>query len=335
MRWYVESWSPDYDAPADLPYGTPEDTSRAQVTLDVEQAADQWRPVPAPEPDPAVLPSAVLFVDGVRRLDARVWIDPPPDRTQDDAVPGACASIAAGVVTCTSAGAAVTAVVVQRGLFTTATHAQGVTARHPGGFTASYPARLVAGDPDPERLSLEVQNHLGMIEHLVTAQARDGLPADARDHDLLVLDGPMRGKGSLPRTLGMAKTHRSRYLPDPQHQLVRTLGAGERTPVALVGTTWQRHTWYLRLPTGGVPGPPWGGVVRVECSAELDRAEVLRLADLSQRVLPQHASLPWKDPRAPANLTPIGTLERHLRRQLGDARLLLGALQHAAASGGE
>ena len=41
-------------------------------------------------------PAAWLFVDGVRRIDARVWID----RDDGDAVPGVFASYAAGVVRC-------------------------------------------------------------------------------------------------------------------------------------------------------------------------------------------------------------------------------------------
>ena len=40
--------------------------------------------------------------------------------------------------------------------------------------------------------------------------------------------------------------------------------------------------------------------------------------------LPRFASSPYKDPRAPQNLTPIAGLERKLRGMLGDQRLLCG-----------
>jgi hypothetical protein len=90
--------------------------------------------------------------------------------------------------------------------------------------------------------------------------------------------------------------------------------------VFLLGTSWHRHTWYLRLP--GVGGAPWSGIVRVECRAELPVGEAVALADLSAVTLPRFASTSYKDPRAPQNLVPIAGLERRLRSLLGDARLL-------------
>ena len=59
---------------------------------------------------------------------------------------------------------------------------------------------------------------------------------------------------------------------------------------------------------------------------------MIRLADLSAVTLPRFASTPYKDPRAPQNLTPIAGLERRLRGMLGDQRLLLRALTTAAAT---
>ena len=47
--------------------------------------------------------------------------------------------------------------------------------------------------------------------------------------------------------------------------------------------------------------------------------------------LGRYASEPYKDPRAPQNLYPIGGLERELRRRLGDAGLMFRALRVAAA----
>ena len=75
MRFSVDAWDVGYGtalaaAEEDLP------ASVARVETDVETPADQWAPVPAASDVPH--PSAVLFVDGVRRIDARVWIDDPP-----------------------------------------------------------------------------------------------------------------------------------------------------------------------------------------------------------------------------------------------------------------
>ena len=139
----------------------------------------------------------------------------------------------------------------------------------------------------------------------------------------------MRGRTHLPRALGFIKSHRTAYLPPAQHAMVGRLGHGQRTPVFLMGTTWDRHAWYLRLPC--LPGPPWAGIVRVECSADLPRGEVVALANLSQATLCRFASAEYKDARAPQNLYPIAGLERELRRRLGDPRLLYRALRVAAA----
>jgi hypothetical protein len=95
-----------------------------------------------------------------------------------------------------------------------------------------------------------------------------------------------------------------------------------------MGTSWDRHSWYLRLP--GPAGAPWSGVVRIECAADLPVSEVTRLAGLSQRSLGRFASDSYKDSRAPQNLYPIAGLERELRRRLGDPRLLYRALREAA-----
>ena len=92
--------------------------------------------------------------------------------------------------------------------------------------------------------------------------------------------------------------------------MVTGLGAGQRTPVFRLGTSWNRFTWYLRLP--GATGAPWSGVVRAECASEYPSAAIAR-ADLSVVTLPRFASHSYKDPRAPQNLIAIGGLERRLR----------------------
>src|SRR6202021_3278884 len=96
----------------------------------------------------------------------------------------------------------------------------------------------------------------------------------------------------------------------------------------LMGASWDRHSWVLRLPCA--PGAPWAGIVRVECAADLRRSDVIRLADLSQACLGRFASAPYKDSRAPQNLYPIGGLEDELPQRLGDQRLLFRALSPAA-----
>lgn len=306
MRFWVDAWDPAYGTSPDQ---DPLGASQAETDPTVERPADRWRPVP---PGPATVPAAVHFVDGVRRVDAHMWIESP-----GGAVAGLAASYAAGVVSCRTGRACVDRVDVRRGLFTPA---PGV----PDLRLAQVTYQAMNADADDDlRLSNALQNAMAETEAECALNARTG------EDDLLVLDGPLGKRGQLARVLGMIKTHRSRYLPPDLHALVAELRPAERTPVFRLGSDWPRYSWYLRLPCR--PGAPWTGVVRVECP-DVDLADVLELAALSQAVLPRYASAEHKDPRAPQNLYPIGGLERLLRRRLGDRILLDRALRRSAAA---
>jgi len=313
----VDPWDPGYG----LAFGDDMDggavaESSAELDLDFEMPAARWRPV---DPDPALrLPGLVLFLDGVRRIDARVWMHGgvPGARPQPD--PAIAASYAAGLVACDGT-ARVADVIVERGLFTAARRAREIATR-----SASYPVRLTDG-PGIEQLSLALQQRLTEAEVRLALAFRASTPAA---NDLLVVDGPLRGRTHLANTVGYIKTHHAAYLPAGQAAVVTELRPGQRTPAFIMGTSWRRTSWYLQLP--GSPGVPWAGVVRIECSAELPAPGATRLADLTARLLPKLASAPHKDPRAPQNLVPIGGLERELRRRLGDQQLLYRALRAAA-----
>ena len=315
VSYTVDPWAPGYGVAfsEELDGGVLEESS-AELNLDLETPSAQWRPV---DPDPAiVLPGTVLFVDGVRRIDARIWVH----GTRPQPVPGLAASFAAGLVSCDGA-ARISAVAVERGLFTAAAEAAGITARR-----VSYPARLAAG-PAFEQLSLALQQRLTSAEVDLAVAYRAQNPAT---DDLLVVDGPLRGRTHLDCAVGYIKTHHASYLPPEQAAVVAALRPGQRTPAFTMGTSWRRTSWYLQLPrTSGVP---WSGVVRLECSADLPLAEVTRLGDLTARLLPPLASAPHKDPRAPQNLVPIGGLERELRHRLGDQHILYRTLRTATAT---
>ncbi|HUK70241.1 MAG TPA: hypothetical protein VLW50_16045 [Streptosporangiaceae bacterium] len=309
----VDPWDPSYGLAFgdELDSGAP--PSSAQLDLDLEMPAGRWRPV---NPDiTASLPGALLFLDGVRRIDARIWVhgDAQP-------APGIAASFAAGLVCCDS-GARIAEVTIQRALFTAAAEAADIATRH-----GRYPARQ-AGASGPDPLSLALQR--GLMEAEVDLAIRFRAQRPAGD-DLLIVDGPLRGRTQLERTVGYVKTHHASYLPRPQAAVVASLAPGQRTPVFGMGTSWRRSAWYVRLPGGH--GAPWSGVVRLECSADLPPGRATRLADLTARLLPPLASAPHKDPRAPQNLVPIGGLERELRRRLGDQQLLYRALRAAAVA---
>ncbi|SDY45757.1 hypothetical protein SAMN05444365_102323 [Micromonospora pattaloongensis] len=314
VRIFVDGWDPAYGASFEASATAgPAAPSSAEVDAGVEVPTDAWRPLTAP---PAVrAPHVVLLVDGVRRIDAGLW-------TQEEdgaSYPGLAASYAAGVVRCDlGRGAAELAGArVERGLFTASPSATDVVAGQ-----LRYAVHRVAGTGELSKLPAAVQAPLTALEVEVSNAART-------DGDLLIVDGPLRNRRQLPRTIGYIKTQHSQYLPAALSTVVTGLRAGERSPVFKLGTAWGGWSWYVRLP--GSAGAPWAGIVRVECSAELPPQEAIGLADLSLVTLPRFASTPYKDPRAPQNLIPIAGLERRLRALLGDPRLLYRALTLAAA----
>ena len=327
MRFSVDGWDPAYGTSQETEGPTAEST--ADVNVEIEIATRQWHPVDA-RPGLAP-PGALLFVDGVRRVEAQLWIDDEPAAggQATSATAALCASYAAGVV-CSSGGKAnLMGTRLRRGLFTVASHASDIVTRA-GRYQAQHVTGGAAGVPLMVRLSAALQRRLAEIEVQVALEARSvghqqGLAAD---DDLLIIDGQLRGRQHLPRAIGYIKSHHTTYLPPDLNSMVGRLEPGQRTPVFRMGTSWERHSWYLRLP--GDPGAPWAGVVRIECSADLDVADVIDLAYLSQASLGRYASDAYKDSRAPQNLYPIGGLERALRHQLGDPKLLYRALREAS-----
>jgi hypothetical protein len=301
LRFAVEPWAPDYGASiGEL------DPSGAQVEIGVEQPEASWAPLRVTGVKPA---RTVGFVDGVRRVDAQVWVSSGDGQTRL----GLCASYAAGVVRC-DGSCAIECVEVRREVLCPAGDLEPIHARH-----VTYQPAARPGD-GADALQLVLQQRMRELEVGVTGRAGDC--------ELLVVDGPLRGRQDLPNAVGFVKTHQVSYLPATVADIVGRLAPGERTPLFTMTTSWSRHSWYLRLP--GLNGHPWAGVVRAEVSADLSVTEAWRLADLATATLPAYASAAHKDPRAPQNLYPIGGLERALRRHLGDPALLYRALRTAA-----
>jgi hypothetical protein len=211
MSFSVDGWDPSYGASLELERQLEEST--ATVTTDVELPGDRWRPI---DPDETVpLPAALLFVDGVRRVEAQVWIDgaaplngspdhASPDHASPDhgaqqvtvpdypapyqdaqAAPGIpseptaalCASYAAGVVCCCSQGAHLVVAELRRGLFTVAPHASDILTRA-GRYTAHPMTSRRPNVPVMTALSILLQGELSAVEKTAAADAR-GAVGDA------------------------------------------------------------------------------------------------------------------------------------------------------------
>jgi hypothetical protein len=307
---FWDPWDPAYGAAVDRE--GPGEASTATVVTDIERPNEAWQPIPAP--GDVRSPGVVLFVDGVLRNEARGWY------TDGDGVshPTLAASYAAGVVRCDllGASAAVTVARVERAVISSAEELATL-----GVPPARYVAHLVRGG-EHKQLDAWLRKLMSELEILVSTDARS---STVDDSDLLVLDGRLRGRRALPRTVGYVKTHSSSYLPAALTAVVTSLPPGHRTPVFQLASI---YSWYLRLP--GAPRSPWAGIVRIECSADLTVEEAVALADQCTATLPRFVPMAYKDPRAPQNLLPIAGLERRLRGLLGDPKLLHRTLQRVS-----
>ena len=308
MKFSIDPWDPGYGSSDSGEL----DVSSAEINLELERPIGEWGPVaPTSVGDD---PEVVWFCDGVRRVEARVWIDDDPN-----VFAGICASYAAGIVRCDRTSSRVVDIDVQRGLFTASPTAAPIKTPH-GCFEVH-----MATSSAPDVLSLRLQDQMTITEITVANNALG-------DHDegLLVIDGPLRGRQNLRSAIGLIKTHHTDYLPTELLPVLRSLDHGERTPVFTIGGMWTRHSWYLRLPGPG--GSPRAGIVRCECSSDLNAEKAVAMANVSARVLPRYASEAHKDTRAPQNLYPIAGLERELRHRLGDPALMYRGLRLAAGT---
>lgn len=309
-RLYVESWAPEYGSPfeTDTALG---DEGKVDDTIEVE---GPWSPRAGQ--DDGV--ERVAFVDGVRRIDARLTLD-----EADGPVPGICGSHGVGAVVWERAG--------RRSYFDhlridrLAVFGNGKGAPVPaGGDRIVYRSESVP-DSDPGAL---IQRFHGSMR---SAEARLSEEL-ARSGEFVVADGPINDLSATEK-VGYIKSHRAPYLSPERSLIVGRLQSGERTPLFLIGKggAYPRYSWYQRLADLS-GGHSWTGVVRCELSSALTLVAAQQIADRTAAILPGVASAPHIDPRAPQNLVPIGALERELRRLLGDPGLIYRALRSAAVA---
>lgn len=313
-RLHVEGWAPDYGSPLE----TDEDFSppTGSVTDDAE-ISGPWEPIDGV--DDGV--ETVVFVDGVRRVDAYLTVDRP-----EGPVPGLCGSFAVGAVRWdrTTPRSTVTDIDVQR----LAVFTNGMVMDVPiAGPQLAYTSHAVP-DPDPAVLIRHFHEQMRRGEaHLAEALAAQGL--------FVVADGPINDLSATEK-IGYIKTHRVTYLPPERAGIIGRLGAGQRTPLFTIGqamSQFPKYSWYVRLAVLS-GGHSWTGIVRCEASTKLGLARAISLANRTASLLPHVASEAHVDPRAPQNLVPIAALERELRRHMGDPKYIHRALREAVAHAG-
>lgn len=309
-RLYVESWAPEFGAALEPNEAPPLDPGDIDFTAEV----NQWRPIAGIDDDEA---ETVVFVDGVRRVDARLTLDDPAAGP----VPGLCGTFAVGAVLWDRRvpAADVRDVAVHR----VALLAEGRTAELPP-LDLGLVYRTETVDAEEPNV---LMNHL--VKLMRNEEGRLAVEL-AREGHLVIADGPIKAHQAEP-VVGCVKRHRRAYLTGGKGAVVAALKPGERTPLfAFDIESYQRYSWYVRL-ADVLGGHSWSGIVRCECTASLPLPQARLLAHRTAALLPRVASAQHLDPRAPQNLAPIAALERHLKRMLGDPGLVYRALRGALA----
>jgi hypothetical protein len=278
------------------------------VDLGVEQPADAWGAI---TPAGAHLPTTIVFVDGVRRVEGRLLV-----RRDDRLIHGVIGSYGVGAVrvadgraTCCQEEIGHLAVL-------------GCGERLPHSFDlgaaltyqpASSPRDDAEGPP------------LVVFEAMRAAEAELARRCAAEAATLVIADGPLTfGEASRGHALGFVKRFFKMYAGTNQVAVLATLPVGARSPLLHIrgGTRFGRFSWFVRLAPRLQIDADLTGLARLEI-ADLVGLEVAQsLADAVTVLLPQFVPSRGRDPRAPQNLLPIGALEAHLRRRLGDSRLI-------------
>ncbi len=306
---YVEGWAPEYGNP----YETDEalaDDGKVDESVEVD---GPWSPIPGE--DDGV--GQIAFVDGVRRIDARLTIDEP-----DGPIPGICGTFGVGAVVWDrdDRHSEFTDLQIDR----LAVFGNGQGAPIPGGSQITYRSESVP-ETDPGVLIQRFHGAMRKGEARLSEKlAQGGL--------FVVADGPINDLSATEK-VGYIKTHRAPYLSRQRAPIMGRVRAGERTPLFLIGQggPYPKYSWYQRL-ADFRGGHSWTGVVRCEVSSALTLGEAQVIANRTAAVLPLVGSEPHIDPRAPQNLVPIAALERELRRRLGDPAFVYRALRSAVAA---
>jgi hypothetical protein len=304
-RIFVEGWSPEYGSPLDTAELAP-----AEGSVDDTVESDTW--TARDGADDGVDP--VVFVDGVRRIDARLTIDDPVAGP----IPGICGTFAVGAVRWRRRETRSTVDDVR--LERWAVVACGRAELFP-------PIDL---QPPYETIAIAAREADALVHALQTKmrEAEGALAAELSAGAFVLADGPLNPLG--PHDIvGVVKSHRVTYLRPERNVLVAALRCGQRTPLFAI-KDFGRYSWYVRLAELD-GGHSWSGIVRCEASAHLPLERVVVIADRTAALLPLVASAPHLDPRAPQNLVPVGALERQLRHRMGDVGLVYRALRAAVS----
>lgn len=308
LKIRIDPWDADYGTSVGI-----EGFGDEETELELNLESSTWDAIGVVDES---LPPRWVFVDGVRRIDARLV----GMTDASEMIYGLFGSYSVGAVILGEGRADLGPSEVGRLLVTGSGDPSG----------SDDPVEVMAGmvyrrastpkaDADGPLMTLQNEMRLAEARLASTLLAQDVL---------VVSDGPLAHKDLGAGVVGYVKRIFDPYLPrDKAHHLVG-LPAAHRTPVfAIHGGQHSRYAWFLRLAAPARGHSPLAGVVRLEVDGGVGIGAAVRLANQTCARLPELASSRTFDPRAPQNLIPVGALEKHLRHLMGDARLVRRAIE--------
>lgn len=308
MRLRIDPWDPEYGASVEL---EPDLADPAGLALDVEVGGN-WSPVPS-QPHGGL--PCCAFIDGVRRIDARLFAE-----DEANSAPALAGSWAVGCARSTRPPL-IGEVHVGRELVIGGGITMNAIEMTVGRQRMRFQARAVDGTSTLDPIQ-GLQNAMREAEGKVAAEVLANGSVE-----LVLSDGPLTYFTSGP-AVGMIKRQSRSYLDPDRAKVLAQLAIGERTPIFKLGEQrLERYSWYLRLAKQRVIDGTMAGIVRLEVAAHDGLEAAVRLAELTSSTLPRFAPRPGRDPRAPQNLFPISALESTLRHRLGDPALVRRALE--------
>ncbi|MEZ4630614.1 MAG: hypothetical protein R2880_07900 [Deinococcales bacterium] len=333
MRLRLDPWAAEYNTA----YQADEAESSFLGELDAFIETKTWQGI-SPDPERAALVDgryeSMLFVDGSRRVEARVLLE---DDNRQLAF-GAIGSYAIGIVSCCPKqerkaefldfdhyGQVKRACILSGGHRIDDFEIRESLQKHLGSLRYEI---VETEERDVDAVLRRLQFRMLETEREVCSSLTDFFP-----HSLILSDGPRPSvKTSTPNIVGYLKTiHDLKFGPDNAEilEIIRHLEEGQRSPLYYVKEKHNSRYFFecflrLRDPR------PWlyslAGMVRLQFEASTrpkeDIERVQQLADWLTLKLPLFASRQHQDPRAPQQLLPIRALESELRRRMGSAPII-------------
>lgn len=310
----LDPWPPEYDSA--VQFGEIETEIAGVIDTTVETTG--WKAI---HPESCSAPPNLCFVDGVRRVEARVIAD-----VNHKPVHGLFGSTGVGYTKICNHNASFGDLSVERFLILGA------------GLKQSDVIRVGNLDLRFEGVSSSLNSPLellGELQNLMrTSEANLGQRL-ASSGACVFADGPLTYYAiAKQEVVGIIKSIYLPYLSPEHFAIVSTLEGGYRTPLfAIKDGKYNRYSWFLRVAKGRAVDHALAGILRLEVREAIGVDRAKEMANLSATELPRFASSSIRDPRAPQNLLPIGALEGELRRHLGDAVLVRRGIEKRLLEG--